>query len=127
MNLASVNNKLLSMRREILAKSAKSRGKSDGHLKEDDLVHESCPAAVLSHLNRQATSALSLIDAALARIERGTYGLCRDCGEEIKPARLNARPHALTCLDCAEKASTTSSYRKPEQQGFSSPSMITVS
>src|SRR6266536_1515428 len=35
---------------------------------------------------------LQAIEEALQRIEKGTYGMCRDCGEPIAPARLNAIP-----------------------------------
>ena len=38
------------------------------------------------------------IDAALTRIELGTYGLCRVCKEEIEEARLRANPAAVTCI-----------------------------
>jgi len=39
---------------------------------------------------------------ALGRIEDGTYGECARCGEEIAPARLEARPEASLCIDCAK-------------------------
>lgn len=38
------------------------------------------------------------VDAALARIEAGTYGICRICGMEIEEARLHANPAAPTCI-----------------------------
>lgn len=38
------------------------------------------------------------VDAALARIEAGTYGMCRICGMEIEEARLHANPAAPTCI-----------------------------
>lgn len=38
------------------------------------------------------------VDAALARIEAGTYGICRICGMEIEEARLHANPAASTCI-----------------------------
>ncbi len=38
------------------------------------------------------------IDAALARVEVGTYGLCRVCKKEIEEARLHANPAANTCI-----------------------------
>lgn len=38
------------------------------------------------------------VDAALARIEAGTYGVCRICGEKIEDARLEANPSAPTCI-----------------------------
>jgi RNA polymerase-binding transcription factor DksA len=38
------------------------------------------------------------IDAALARIDAGAYGVCRICGEKIEAARLEANPSAPTCI-----------------------------
>jgi DnaK suppressor protein len=46
---------------------------------------------------------LQAIEEALARIEKGTYGTCRDCGEPISPARLNAIPWTRVCIACKEK------------------------
>jgi len=40
------------------------------------------------------------IEAAVEKIERGTYGICDACGCPIKAARLNALPHATLCVDC---------------------------
>lgn len=45
---------------------------------------------------------LSKIDEALARLEKGTFGLCTECGEEISERRLRALPFALRCKDCEE-------------------------
>lgn len=39
---------------------------------------------------------------ALQRIENGTYGVCSSCGKEIARARLEARPIATRCIDCAD-------------------------
>lgn len=47
---------------------------------------------------------LDAVDAALERIEDGTYGTCANCGNEIAPARLEARPASIYCLDCKSKA-----------------------
>ena len=44
---------------------------------------------------------IASVKRALARIEDGTYGECVRCGEEIAPARLEARPEAALCIDCA--------------------------
>lgn len=38
------------------------------------------------------------VDSALARIEVGTYGICRICGAVIEDARLHANPAAPTCI-----------------------------
>lgn len=45
-------------------------------------------------------SELEKIDAALERMEKGTYGVCSNCGKEIPLERLQAYPQADTCLDC---------------------------
>ena len=48
---------------------------------------------------------LQAIEEALYRMEKGTYGICRDCGEPIAPARLNAIPWTRVCITCKEKQS----------------------
>ena len=48
---------------------------------------------------------LQAIEGALRRIEEGSYGICRDCGEPIAPARLNAIPWTRVCITCKEKQS----------------------
>ncbi len=56
-------------------------------------------------LKRQQTDGkiLQAIEDALDRIEKGTYGLCRDCGEPVAEARLNAIPWTRVCITCKEK------------------------
>jgi DnaK suppressor protein len=46
---------------------------------------------------------LQAIEEALWRIEKGTYGVCRDCGNPIAEARLNAIPWTRVCISCKEK------------------------
>jgi DnaK suppressor protein len=43
---------------------------------------------------------ISGIQAALSRMESGTYGLCVHCGEQIGFQRLQAYPSANRCLTC---------------------------
>ena len=52
-------------------------------------------------LVRQAREHLADIDAALAKVAAGTYGLCEVCGEPIPDGRLEARPTARTCVEHA--------------------------
>ena len=49
----------------------------------------------------QARRRLADADAAVAAWEAGTYGRCETCGRPIAPERLDARPTARTCIDCA--------------------------
>lgn len=46
---------------------------------------------------------LQQVNDALERIEKGTYGLCLECGKPIPQARLEAIPEAELCLNCADK------------------------
>src|SRR3954463_5805151 len=45
---------------------------------------------------------LGSIDAALERIQDGTYGTCAQCEGVISKARLNAIPYTPVCIKCAE-------------------------
>lgn len=47
--------------------------------------------------------AIGSVNRALLRIESGTYGACVLCGADIAPRRLEARPEASLCIDCARK------------------------
>ena len=47
---------------------------------------------------------LSEIDAAMARLDAGTYGVCERCGLPIGEARLEALPAARTCIGCTAHA-----------------------
>lgn len=49
---------------------------------------------------RNSERRLTMIKAALAALERGEYGLCRDCEEPIAYKRLRARPETAFCLSC---------------------------
>jgi RNA polymerase-binding protein DksA len=51
-------------------------------------------------LEESAEHVLAEIDAALKRIDDGSYGVCTNCGKEIAPERLDARPWATLCIDC---------------------------
>lgn len=51
-------------------------------------------------LVRQTRTRVDELDAALARLDAGTYGTCERCGRPIPPARLEVRPVARTCVSC---------------------------
>jgi DnaK suppressor protein len=54
-------------------------------------------------LDAHDTAEISLVNAALKRIEDGSYGECLDCGTHIAEARLKAAPEANRCIHCQEK------------------------
>lgn len=58
--------------------------------------------AVVAALESEAVQELADIEAALQRLDAGTYGDCVSCGEPIGEGRLKVRPAATQCRDCAE-------------------------
>jgi DnaK suppressor protein len=56
--------------------------------------------ASLFQRTRERRHFLQLIEAALARVQEGTYGVCACCGDEIHVRRLEAVPWSRYCLKC---------------------------
>lgn len=48
---------------------------------------------------------IEAVDAALARMDAGVYGICVTCGKPVAPERLEALPAAANCIECQKKAS----------------------
>jgi len=79
---------------------------ADGSSGGDD---EHDPEGATLAFERQHTAALlarareqiAEIDAAIGRLDEGTYGICVRCGQPVGPDRLAARPAAATCVRCA--------------------------
>jgi DnaK suppressor protein len=57
----------------------------------------------LSRVGEVQRRQISMIDAALARMETGDYGVCLDCDTDIDLRRLKALPFAVLCTDCATR------------------------
>jgi RNA polymerase-binding transcription factor DksA len=77
-------------------------GSSDNHLGETATA--TLGREIDYTLGENSEQVLHEIDAALRRIEAGTYGKCTTCGNEISPERLEAYPWASLCIDDARKA-----------------------
>jgi DnaK suppressor protein len=56
---------------------------------------------VVDAIGNETYLSIRLINAALERIEKGTYGWCDACGHPIGEARLKAMPEAMRCVSCA--------------------------
>ena len=66
--------------------------RDNAHLWEESDIRDS--------LNDQAEQELAQVNAALSRLENGTYGSCSVCGEPIGQKRLDAVPDTATCVNC---------------------------
>ncbi|WP_410790594.1 TraR/DksA family transcriptional regulator [Kribbella sp. C-35] len=67
---------------------------------------------VTSALMAAAETALTDIDAALHRIDQGSFGLCRACGSAIALDRLMALPMASLCMLCQHARDTSGAFRE---------------
>ncbi len=106
-DLASVKARLQRRRREILEASRRAVTAID-QLRRAERDPEAAEASQseqlqydLSRLGEVEQREIAQIDAAIARLDAGEYGTCRDCREEIDPDRLAALPFVLECADCA--------------------------
>jgi DnaK suppressor protein len=61
------------------------------------------PDPVAQRRSADLKETLGQIDAALARIEAGTYGACASCGTAIPEERLELRPFSATCVACSSR------------------------
>lgn len=100
--------KLLSARAQILNSGILDnledlKIKSDDLADDADLASNSINQQVSFSLREKEMSKLRRIDAALSRIEEGTFGLCIESGEEISEKRLEGQPWAEYCLEVAEE------------------------
>ncbi|MEA3338201.1 MAG: TraR/DksA family transcriptional regulator [Chloroflexota bacterium] len=81
---------------EIVARNKKP---GLGNHMADDGTEAFDQAASLA-LYRNENTLLSQVEAALDRMDKGTYGVCERCGEEIDFARLKAIPYCTLCIRC---------------------------
>lgn len=56
---------------------------------------------VLEGLGNHALDEIAQIEAAIKRMDLGTYGQCTECGNDISAPRLEAMPFAAKCINCA--------------------------
>jgi DnaK suppressor protein len=102
---------LLEEKKRVVAAIENLQEESSGNLAEEageETAHDLADSATdtydreLDHtLEENSEQILAEIDAALQRIEEGTYGICTNCGEQISEERLEALPWATLCIDCA--------------------------
>lgn len=107
--LDALKNDLLRRRRTILETARRAQDELDGlrGAERDPEFEEGAQSEheqyTLSLLGEAQQRQVAMIDAALARIESGRYGICVDCDTEIDPKRLKALPFALLCTECATR------------------------
>lgn len=99
--------KLLEKRRSVAGHSSKPLGRAiestpEYGRDEGDQANASQAKEMNWLRTSQERGLLSLIDAALLRVQEGTFGECLHCGQEIGMKRLAAIPWTRYCITCQE-------------------------
>ena len=110
MDTAGYKESLLKKRSEILAAGGGVKPlqetMGDVNSRQGDLADQASgnnEVHIQLKLKQTDAKILQAIEEALERIQKGTYGICRDCGDPIAEARLNAIPWTRVCITCKAK------------------------
>jgi len=99
--------KLLRWKEEILREARETlqhlQNESENHPDLADRASSETDRSIELRARDRQRKLISKIDAALARIEDGTYGYCEETGEPISLRRLEARPIATLSIDAQER------------------------
>jgi DnaK suppressor protein len=107
--LGKLKDQLLQKRAELLAESTGTRPlpeSADVNSRQGDLADQASgnnEVHIALKLKQTDAKILQAIEEALYRMDKGNYGICRDCGDPIAPARLEAIPWTRVCIDCKQK------------------------
>jgi len=103
-NLIPVYNKLLEEKDKILASVKKDAGEvltKNRTPCENERSKIHADNMMANSLDNAKRERLAKIDEAIERMESGWAGVCADCGEPIRPKRLELVPETKYCVDCA--------------------------
>ena len=107
LKLAPIKKQLLEMRDDLM-KTVRNQQISDTMQTDiGDSVDEasrSIERELLFELSDNERITLDQIEAALRKIDKGTYGVCESCQKPIAKARLDALPFARYCINCQNSA-----------------------
>ena len=112
--------KLLAWKEEILKEARDTLQ----HLQDENVNHPDLADRATSETDRaielrardRQRKLIGKIDAALARIDEGTYGYCEETGEPISLKRLEARPIATLSIDAQERHERRERVYKPDSR-----------
>src|SRR5258708_32423098 len=108
MDVQNLEDSLLRKRAEILSAGGIKplQASMENNTRQGDMADQASgnnEVHIQLKLKQTDAKILQAIEEALWRLEKGTYGLCRDCGESIAEPRLNAIPWTRVCISCKEK------------------------
>ncbi len=133
--LDKIKNLLLLEKQGILQHLVELEGASITELSQGggdpvDLAALEITQSAIQKLGNREKRLIEKIDHALAKFEAGDFGVCERCGEDISPARLEARPVAQYCIDCKTELEQNerrySEHEEDEEDGWDGGSTDTT-
>ncbi len=117
---------IAALRAQLEARASALRGELSDKLGQarDDFDAIAEPGDAGDHSQAESTRDIDLaeadrdraefeqVQAALARLDDGSYGSCGDCGADIPSQRLQAQPLASRCIACQERAERNSAFQR---------------
>lgn len=104
--LSSLHRELLMARIEWLFQASTGAFPQHMHKQPEDVVEPGClsqQSDLGELIAQQASAKLQHIERALDHIWDASYGICRECRNEIPYSRLRFQPQAVLCMGCIEK------------------------
>jgi DnaK suppressor protein len=93
-------------------------GESAGLADEGDLIQVTEDREMSFATRSLLVERANKLAEALERLKQGDYGVCRECGEPIAPARLRAMPEVTTCVRCQDRLERTARRLAPVGAAF---------
>ena len=91
---------------ELRARLVEIDEELDSHQSKDwtELATERESDEMLESMGQAGQQEIAKIEAALVRFDRGDYGICQKCGDQISDARLDVLPYTPLCKSCAAES-----------------------
>lgn len=101
--------------RDVVTRSSADRESSTDHEGAESNIQGDIELALI----QMKSETVRRIDAALRRLDEGTYGNCVECRGPISKERLHALPFAARCTSCEDARETTEQRRpSPDRRGY---------
>ncbi|MBI5625475.1 MAG: TraR/DksA family transcriptional regulator [Elusimicrobia bacterium] len=114
--LVQIRKKLVEMREDLVSTVQKQ---AVGEVEETgdaaDQASQSLEREILFNLSDNERAALGQVEAALRKIEKGSYGVCESCRKPIARARLDALPFARYCIGCQSTSERPAETPEPAE------------
>ena len=91
--LAQMQSRLASIKKDVTQSHSGDSAEQAQERENDEVVDA---------IGNETAQSIRVIQAALNRIEDGSYGICDSCGKDIGEGRLAAVPEATRCVNCAD-------------------------